>query len=222
METQRKETSSTRQATSTDKINPSPPLPKGMLTFNAEGNNLPNSRYFSRKIHWSDNANKCSSSASGVTIGRGFDLGNRNEADSLSYLVRAGIDKDTALKIAKSAGLQRCDALSFVRKNKDLIPEISLIQQKNLFEITYPEYIQITKKFYLKYKKKDAPDWDQLDEILQEVMTDMRYQGRLRRHHIAYFEANSSEKIVELILKEPTLASDENSRNRINYLKGKQ
>jgi hypothetical protein len=52
--------------------------------------------------------------------GRGFDLGNRTEASAFSYLTRAGIDVDTASKIAKAAGMKRCDAMNFVKKTKIL------------------------------------------------------------------------------------------------------
>jgi hypothetical protein len=96
-----------------------------------------------------------------------------------------------------------------------------LIQQRNLFEIVNPEYIEITKDFYGRHKNKGAPVWEQLDLRLQEVMTDMRYQGRLRGCHLTYFEANDLEEIVKLIRSDPVLMEDESGRNRIKYLRGK-
>jgi hypothetical protein len=100
--------------------NPVPFQQKGVLTYNAEGRDLPNDASYSRIIHWPANQRKCATSASGVTIGRGFDLGNRTEASAFSYLTRAGIDVDTASKIAKAAGMKRCDAMNFVKKTKIL------------------------------------------------------------------------------------------------------
>ena len=46
----------------------------GQVTFDAEGNDIESSRYFSRVIHWPGNTE------SGVTIGRGYDMGNRTKA----------------------------------------------------------------------------------------------------------------------------------------------
>jgi hypothetical protein len=221
MQTSQKKSTATPAIVHKDETQRSPPIRKGMLTFEAEGNNMPNNRYYSLKIHWPENAINCSSSGSGVTIGRGFDLGNRTESESLSYFLRAGIDKEHALSISKSAGLKGCDAMHFVRKHKNAIPEISPIQQKNLFNIVYPEYIQMTKNLYQKYKKKDSPEWDQLDERIQEVMTDMRYQGRLIWKDLPIFENNDRDKVVQFIQMRPELKGDEPTRKRIQFLKGK-
>ncbi|ATZ92858.1 hypothetical protein [Dickeya fangzhongdai] len=48
-------------------------IKEGLFTFNAEGDDIPNSLYFSRKIHWPGNLSICKDIASGVTIGRGFE-----------------------------------------------------------------------------------------------------------------------------------------------------
>lgn len=67
---------------------------RGQVTFDAEGNDVPKSPYFSRHVHWPGNAE------SGVTLGRGYDMGSRTEADVSRDLVRAGLDEPTAKKFA--------------------------------------------------------------------------------------------------------------------------
>jgi len=66
---------------------------KGLLTFRAEGNNLKSSRDYSRKIQWPGNSSSCRKNNSGVTIGRGFDLGDRSKISALISLQKAGIEK---------------------------------------------------------------------------------------------------------------------------------
>ena len=48
-------------------------ISEGRITFDAEGNNIPTSPFFSRVIHWPGN------NLSVVTIGRGYDMGSRTE-----------------------------------------------------------------------------------------------------------------------------------------------
>lgn len=84
-------------------------VPKGQLTFDAEGNDNNDSPYFSRHIHWPGGV-------SGVTIGRGYDLGQQNDPsldfDSIqlsqplnSWLVESkGLSGSDAKNRYKSAG----------------------------------------------------------------------------------------------------------------------
>jgi len=59
----------------------------GQLAWDSKGNNDPNSQFFSRKAH-------VPSSASGVTIGRGYDLKHRASAEASEDLLAAGIPED--------------------------------------------------------------------------------------------------------------------------------
>ena len=76
-------------------------LKKGILTYMAEGDNIPHSKYYSRKIHWPGNAAQCSKFGSGVTLGRGYDLTYRTELEVISDLTSSGISVEKAKKIAK-------------------------------------------------------------------------------------------------------------------------
>ena len=107
---------------------------KGKLTYNAEGNDIPSSPYYSRVIHWPGNA------LSGVTLGRGYDMGDRSESDVYNDMVMSGISHEQAAKISKGAGLKGVAARDFVALNKAKVGEITLEQQEKLFSIIYPKY----------------------------------------------------------------------------------
>jgi hypothetical protein len=212
---------STTKANNQPAPKPVAPERRGLLTFNAEGNNSPNSIFYSRVLHWPGNSAECPSWASGVTIGRGYDIGSRKEADVMSTLIRAGLSKNDALAISKGAGLKRCDAMSFVKENKDKIPEITLQQQNNLFDIIYADYVAQGKSFYTRHKKsKDSVTWDELDFRLQDVLIDMLYQGQMDKEFVPTFEKNDPDKVVELIQSKKHLMFYEPARNRIKHLRG--
>jgi hypothetical protein len=58
-------------------------VPKGKLTFDVEGNDIENSTWFSRKVHWPGGV-------SGITIGRGYDLGQQSNSNLDLSAVRIG------------------------------------------------------------------------------------------------------------------------------------
>ncbi|MTD42643.1 hypothetical protein GIX45_29235 [Erwinia sp. CPCC 100877] len=89
---------------------------EGVLTFRAEGNDTPGSPWFSRKVHWPGNLSKCATNASGVTLGRGFDMGARTKGEIIHKLLLAGIPRKQAEKFAEGAKLTHCKAADFVRK----------------------------------------------------------------------------------------------------------
>lgn len=64
---------------------PAAALKEGKITFDAEGNDIPGSIYFSRSIHWPGN------DLSGVTLGRGYDMGSRSEPEIYNHMISAGV-----------------------------------------------------------------------------------------------------------------------------------
>lgn len=191
---------------------------EGLLTFRAEGDNYPGSRYYSRKIHWPGNSAGCARDASGVTIGRGFDLGNRTKAEAYSILIMAGIPPENARKIANGAGLKYCQVEKFVRSNERVVNDITEKQQLDLFEIIYPDYLNRARRFYYSRKGKDAVSWDNLNQALKDVFVDMFYQGRLEPGRVKCFEKNSRNDVILFIKSNQQLSKDEIGRNRIGYL----
>ena len=108
---------------------------KGLITFDAEGNDTPSSPYFSRNIHWPGNE------LSGVTLGRGYDMGSRSESEIYNHMLAAGVDAMQASKISKANGLKGNKAQQFLVVNKETIGTISRDQQIELFNLIYPAYV---------------------------------------------------------------------------------
>jgi hypothetical protein len=191
---------------------------EGLLTFRAEGNNMPGSLYYSRKIHWPGSIVECSKNASGVTIGRGYDLGSRSKSSVLSDLLRAGLGRGQAEKIAEGAGKRHCSAGIFVRDKRDEIGGITEIQQLRLFELSYIDIKQKTQSFYNMHRSADAVRWDDLNFVLRDVLVDLRYQGLLNTAVLRGFENNSIESAINSIRKSLLIMGYEKQRRRISYL----
>ena len=81
---------------------------KGQVTFDSEGDNNKKSHFYSKKPHvpgkWS-----------GVTIGRGYDMGQKSKAQIISDLTKAGISRERATKLAAGAGLKGQSARNFLK-----------------------------------------------------------------------------------------------------------
>lgn len=94
-------------------------IERGKLIYDAEGNNTPGSIYYSRVIHWPGTR------FSGVTLGRGYDMGDRTESSILQDMLTAGIEVDTARKISLARSYKGSAAGYFVANNKRDIGEIT-------------------------------------------------------------------------------------------------
>ena len=80
---------------------------KGQLTFNAEGNNKKGSRYYSRKPH-------VPGKSSGITLGRGYDMGLKSVVQIATDLLQAGLSSGLAKLFSKGAGLKGQSATEFL------------------------------------------------------------------------------------------------------------
>lgn len=146
---------------------------RGLLTFEAEGNDAASSPWYSRHLHWPKGA-------SGVTIGRGYDMKERTEASVKADLVAAGVDADLAAKYAKGAGLTGANAETFVTKNKDELDELTWDEQLALFELTYDEIYKDVQRISTKQdcvSAYGAVDFDKVDPRILDVVVDLRYRG---------------------------------------------
>lgn len=144
---------------------------KGQLTFDAEGQE--GGKYHSRHAHWPGGN-------SGVTIGRGYDMGSRTTAGVYSDLVDAGVPADVANQYAAGAGLKGSKAGTWVTNNRDGIPDISPEAQNNLFSKTYTEQENEVKRISQKpdaVKKYGAVCWDNLDPKIRDSLVDLKYRG---------------------------------------------
>lgn len=150
---------------------------QGQLTFDAEGDDNPNSVYFSRRIHWPGGS-------SGVTIGRGYDMGGRSGPEIIADLEQAGVPASQATRIAGAQGKTGQSARNFVLQNQSSIGAITPDQQKHLFELTYSKYIVKAETAYSQYTTDSNGSplpgriaWDDLDQPIRDVLVDLVYNG---------------------------------------------
>ncbi|MDO6405333.1 pesticin C-terminus-like muramidase [Pantoea phytobeneficialis] len=190
----------------------------GQVTFDAEGNDIKGSAFFSRMIHWPPTA------LSGVTIGRGYDIGSRKETESYKDLTSAGVPDSQARMIASGSGLKGGQAKIFVDKNRDAIGEISHTMQKNLFELIYPGYIQRAANNYRNWTSSfnDAVEWNQLKPAIRDVLVDFVYQGFTKgASPMKAGMHNDVNELITYIQKSSVMQSYEKGRQRVQYLKQK-
>ncbi|HFK5678056.1 TPA: hypothetical protein ACG0A0_002734 [Enterobacter asburiae] len=189
---------------------------KGQVTFDAEGNDITGNRYFSRRIHWPGN------DLSGVTLGRGYDMGGRGKDSVYSDMVASGIDSVKANIISMAAGLKGSAAMNFVLSNRESIGEITRMQQNKLFGLIYPAYVDRAKRNY-KDKSRGVPDalsWDSLEQKIQDILVDFIYQGFSGERPMRAGMYNSRQELISYIENNATISSYESGRHRANYLRG--
>jgi hypothetical protein len=142
---------------------------KGQLTYKAEGSNDPANPFYSRRLHWPGGA-------SGVTLGRGYDLSQRRTRTVQADLQAAGLDEALARRISAGVGKTGRAARDFVNKNKDI--EISEAVQVALFAVSYGA------------KEGSAADclerWSGLDLAtlaadMREILVDLFFRGDLTK-----------------------------------------
>lgn len=196
-------------------ISPKTTVTQGQITYDAEGNDIQTSRNFSRVIHWPGNA------LSGVTLGRGYDMGSRTEAEIYDHMTSAGVPDTQALKISKSNGLKGKEAKEFVFNNKDIIGEITHEQQIALFELTYKVYIDRTIRAYNKHtsSKEQRVEWAIFSQPIKDILVDFVYQGFAAERPMTSGMNNKSEEIIAYIERSEELMKYEKGRKRVNYLR---
>lgn len=147
-------------------------VPKGQLTFDAEGSET-RGRYFSRVPHvpgpWS-----------GVTIGRGYDMKEKSGDKIRSDLIAAAVQPEIAEKFAPASGLRGDQAKEFIRAQNLEQVEISPEQQKKLFIATYDELekdvIRICSKADV-VERYGSCNWADVHPVIKDVVVDLRYRG---------------------------------------------
>ncbi|WP_404937656.1 pesticin C-terminus-like muramidase [Pseudomonas sp. JDS08PS003] len=194
----------------------SPIVTAGKLTFDGEGNDEPSSIYFSRVIHWPGN------DLSGVTLGRGYDMGFRSEDEIYSHMISSEIPPAQAKKIAKAHGLRGASAKDFVSNYKLDIGTITQDQQINLFNTIYPTYVERTIKNY-DYWTSETPEktpWEELSPIIQDVLVDFVYQGFTKGGKpMTAGMKNNFDILIQYIENTPDISKHEPSRRRAEYLR---
>ena len=160
-------------------------VPKGQLTFDAEGNDNNDNLYFSRHIHWPGGV-------SGITIGRGYDLGQQNDPSSDFDSIELSQPLNNWL--VESKGMSGLDAKSRYKSADSSISdyEITRKQQYDLFVITYNRLEADVKRICQKPdtirvyhpNPNTTPEqaWNDIPEKIREVLVDLRYRGDYTPH----------------------------------------
>lgn len=186
---------------------------RGQVTFDAEGNETSGSPYFSRHLHWPGGA-------SGVTLGRGYDMRYRTSNTVYSDLTAAGVEPSLSRKFARGAGLYGQAARDFVHMNKYAFGMMSPEAQRVLFEdVIYPRYEEAAQRRYGIFIAPDSVQWEELDERIRDVAVDFTYQqGSIWDRQLHYISANNRDVLARYIRETPELAQYEWGRNRARYL----
>ncbi|MFQ2245657.1 hypothetical protein [Aeromonas enteropelogenes] len=155
-------------------------VPKGQLTFDAEGNDIDGSPWFSRVVHWPGGV-------SGVTIGRGYDLGQQPNPDS--DLNEVGIANELKVWLVNGKGKSGSQAREYyagASYDTNRI-EISRRQQYDLFNLAYSYLEEDVKRICQKsatirayHSNPNATPqaaWDGIPAKIKEILVDLRYRG---------------------------------------------
>ena len=197
---------------------------EGQITFDAEGHDyitavVPyrpyRTPYFSRVLHWPGNT-------SGVTLGRGYDMGSRSRGEVYSTLRQAGLEEFKAIICSKAAGLKGHQAGKFVQVYGPMVGEISHRQQIRLFEISYQIKLREVERSYLSNTRnqKGATPWHLLDQKIRDVLVDIYYQGTHGAAELCLsVMKNDKKELISYIGGNVHYMEFESNRNRIRYLK---
>lgn len=147
---------------------------KGKLTWDVEGHE--GGPHHSRRLHVPDGN-------SGLTLGRGYDLRERQGPNVQADLANAGVPGDLAFKISRAAGKRGINASRFVIDNDLLDFEITPQAQLKLFEIVYEEKLkEVRRVSELTNTIRDygKVEWEKLDVRMLDVLVDLTYRGDYR------------------------------------------
>lgn len=197
---------------------------QGQITFDAEGHDyitaIPPFRshrtpYFSRILQWPGGN-------SGVTLGRGYDMGSRSRGEVFATLRRVGIEEYQAVICSKAAGLRGNQAKQFVAVFGPMVGEITHQQQISLFGIAYQKKLSEAKSSYYRHTEtnKDAPQWEELDTKIRDVVVDIFYQGVHDKNTLfSIVLKNNKQELESYIQQDSKYMRFEKDRKRIGYLK---
>ena len=176
---------------------------------------------------------------SGVTIGKGYDMGSRESSEIYNDMIFIGMKREDALIVSQASRLRHEKAKDFVKEYKNKIAKIDKSQKIKLFQKIWPEYIKEAKRLYDKFVSTDTvkeidinsssttnltwkkTKWDDLKDKIQDVIIDLRYQGQLKKEVARAASKNDIEYLAKFIKDNSYLKQFELARRRVDYLHGK-
>lgn len=160
---------------------------RGQLTFDTEGLENPGGRFHSRVAEWPGGA-------SGVTIGRGYDVGQRSPREITAHMTAAGIPPATIEAYCRASGKTGIDARNYLRAHASELPGITAEQQNLLFQVSYNQLAADVVRISENYaqtkgkadKNKDASDFaidfSKLNPAIRDMLIDLRFRGDYTPH----------------------------------------
>ncbi|WP_223456816.1 hypothetical protein, partial [Pseudomonas sp. GL-RE-19] len=153
-------------------------VPYGQLTFDVEGNDIADPshtghRYFSRKVHWPGGA-------SGITIGRGYDLGQRPNPQA--DLVHVGITEPFLSWLVGAKGLKGQVAKNYLDGASNEI-KTTIISRRQQYVLFLPIYDFMKNEVLRISQKPDVirlygeVNWEATDEKIKDITIDLIYRG---------------------------------------------
>lgn len=148
-------------------------VPRGQLTFDAEGNDIANSIHFSRVAHWPKGP-------SGVTIGRGYDLGQRPNPET--DLTEAGVPEPLFSWLIGAKGLKGQAAKLYLDAASEEIKQFQ-ITRKQQYKLFIPVY-EFMKSEVIRISGSPANiedyghlNWGATNSKIQDIAVDLIYRG---------------------------------------------
>ncbi len=203
-------------------------VPKGQLTFDAEGNDIEGSPFFSRRVHVPNNNGKVIGN-SGITIGRGLDLGNpptgangqnpsKLELRNLFHL--AGLNPKLSMWLLSVEGKTKSDALDAL-SSSGLTDDELVITRKQQYIMFNHVYEYLENKTKILVTKRDVQeaygvvDWDGMPSKVKDVVVDITYRGdsysKTRMHYVpvlAKAKESGDYNDFTLVMKDTNIWSD--------------
>jgi hypothetical protein len=148
-------------------------VPYGQLTFDVEGNDVATSIHFSRVAHWPQGP-------SGITIGRGYDLGQRPNPET--DLTEAGVPEPLFSWLIAAKGLKGQAAKTYLDAASEEIRKFQ-ITRKQQYKLFIPVY-EFMKSEVIRISGSPANiedygylTWETTDSKIQDIAVDLIYRG---------------------------------------------
>jgi hypothetical protein len=191
---------------------------RGRLTWDAEGTE--GGAFHSRVLH-------VPSSASGLTIGRGYDMKHRGRPEIHGNLSAAGVPPVYAEKLSHAGGLAGAEAERFVIDRDLLDFEISPAAQLSLFMVTYTEHVKLAKSLAdgtFARTEYGRVDWQRLEPAILDMLVDLRYRGDYTRRSMGFLQKHvvnndlaAFAREIENVARWPGVPTDRRNR-RIAFI----
>ncbi len=196
-------------------------VPSGQLTFDVEGNDQDDSIHFSRVAHWPQGP-------SGVTIGRGYDLGQRPNPET--DLREAGVSEPLYSWLIGAKGLQGQAAKLYLNSASEEIKstKITRRQQYKLFVSVYDfmsSEVERISEAPANVEEYGVLNWEGIDSKIQDIAVDLIFRGdytvssrKLVQQHIVDNDLPALREVISDRSKWPKVPSDR-FLNRAKYLR---